>query len=114
MKASTRGQIEAAVVKTSLSRYAVRCLPLVVARDRIREAASRAVRRSGEIAPLRFPPPITLEVDFSDRQIARYVSWMPQTRYDGDSTISYTAGGFLSIYKALLAMFWIATSQLNP
>ena len=59
-------------------------------------------------------PPITLEVDFEDRQVAWYASWMPQIRYDGDCTVSYTDDDFLSVYKSLLAMFWIATSKLNP
>jgi D-amino peptidase len=114
MKTWTGGQIETAAVKHSLSRYAVRCLPLATARERIRQAACRAVKRIGEIQPSRYEPPITLEVDLDDRQIARYVSWMPQVGYDGDCTVSYTGGDFLSIYKALLAMFWIATSGLNP
>lgn len=114
MKAWTAGQIETAVVKQSLSRYAVRCLPLPEARERIRQAARRAVERIGEIQPSRYEPPITLEVDFEDRQVAWYASWMPQVRYEGDRTVSYTDDDFLSVYKSLLAMFWIATSRLNP
>ncbi len=114
MKAATGGQIETAVVKYSLSRYAARCLPLPVARQRIREAAYRAVKRIGEIAPLRYDPPITLEVDLNNRQVAWYISWMPQVQYDGDRTVSYVGEDFLSVYRTLLAMFWVATSQLNP
>ena len=114
MKAWTGGQIETAVVKKSFSRYAVRCLPLEMARQRIREAASRAVKRIGEIEPCRFEPPITLELDLNDRQIAWYISWMPEVEYDGDSTVSYTGGDFMRVYKTLLAMFWMAESKLNP
>ncbi|MCD6290666.1 MAG: M55 family metallopeptidase [Anaerolineae bacterium] len=114
MKASTGEQIETAVVKYSLSRYAARCLPFSVARERIREAAHRAVKRIGEIEPLRYSAPITLEVDLNDRQVAWYISWMPEVRYNGDRTVSYTGDDFLSVYRALMAMFWIATSQLNP
>jgi len=114
MRASTGGQIETAVVKYSLSRYAARCLPLTTARQRIREAAYRAVKRIGEIEPFRYTPPITLEVDLNDRQVAWYISWMPEVQYNGDRTVSYTGDDFLSVYQALMAMFWIATSQLNP
>ena len=39
---------------------------------------------------------------------------LSQIEYDGDCTVSYTGGDFLSVYRALLAMFWIATSSLNP
>ncbi len=114
MAAWTGGQIETAVVKKSLSRYAVRCLPLAEARERIRQAARRAVERIGEIQPRRYEPPITLEVDFEDRQVAWYVSWMPQVEYDGDGTVSYTDDDFLNVYKSLLAMLWIAESRLSP
>jgi D-amino peptidase len=114
MKACTNGQIETAVVKHSLSRYAAHCLPLATARDRIRQAAHRAIERIGEIAPYRFEPPIALEVDFNDRQIAGYVSWMPEVVSNGDCTVSFTSDDFLSAFKALLAMFWIATSRLSP
>lgn len=114
MKACTNGQIETAVVKYSLSRYAAHCLPLPTARDRIRQAAHRAIGRIGEIAPYRFEPPIRLEVDFNDRQIAWYVSWMPEVVSNGDCTVSFTSDDFLSAFKALLAMFWIATSRLSP
>jgi D-amino peptidase len=114
MKDWTGGQIETAVVKHSLSRYAVRCLPLEAARANIREAACRAVKRIGTIKPSRFEPPIKLELDLNDRQIAWYISWMPGIEYDGNSTVAYTGGDFLSVYKALLAMFWIAEAKLNP
>jgi D-amino peptidase len=114
MSAWTGGQIETAVVKKALSRYATRCLPLAAARQRIREAAFRAVKRAPGIEPSRYEPPITLEVDLSDRQIAWYTSWMPDVERRGPTTVSFTADDFLSVYKALLAMFWIATSTLNP
>src|SRR4030066_248005 len=68
MKAWTNGQIETAVVKQSMSRYAARCLPLAVARERIHQAAYRAVLRIKEIQLSRYEPPITLEVDLIDRQ----------------------------------------------
>jgi D-amino peptidase len=114
MKAWTGGRIETAVVKQSLSRYAVRCLPLVEARRRIRQAAYEATKRAREIAPMRYQPPITLEVELADREVAWYISWMPGVGHDGDRTVSFTGDDFLTVYKALLAMFWIATSALNP
>ena len=47
----TGGQIETAVVKKALTRYAARCLPLGEARARIREAARQAVRTAWERSP---------------------------------------------------------------
>ena len=108
------GQIEAAVVKYSLSRYAARCLPLIEARERIRIAAQRAVGRLQQAKPFTLTGPVTLEVAFNDREVARCVAWMPKVGYDGERTVRFVGDDFLRAYRALLAMFWIATSRLNP
>ncbi len=109
------GQIEAAVVKYSLSRYAARCLSLIEARERIRIAAQRAIERLRKgIKPLALPTPVTLEVELNDREVARYISWMPQVVYDGDRTVRYADNDVRRVYRVLLAMCWMATSSLNP
>lgn len=108
------GQIEAAVVKYSLSRYAARCLPLIEARERIRQAAQRAVERLKSARPVGFTPPITLEVELVEREIARSVAWMPELGYDGDRTVRYVGESFRQVYRVLLAIFWVATSRMNP
>jgi D-amino peptidase len=113
VKAWTNGQIETAIVKKSFSRYAARCLPLKEARNMIKEAACRAVQRIKEIQPGRFAYPIRLEVDFNDRESARYVSWMPQIEYDGDCTVAFTGADFLKVFQVLCAMYCIAASQHN-
>ncbi len=108
------GQIETAVVKYAFSRYAARCLPLKQARQVICEAAYRAVKRIQDTPPSTFQTPSRLEVVLQDREVARYVSWMPEVEYDGNCTVAYTSNDFLRVYKTLCAMFWIATSQINP
>jgi D-amino peptidase len=113
MKEWTNGQIEAAIVKKSLSRYCARCLPLQTAWGLIRESAQRAVERLNEFEPFRFESPTTLEVTLHERQMAFYASWIPQVKYDGAYTVSYTDTDFLNVYKALLAIFWVAESKMN-
>ena len=110
----TEGRIKTAVVKHSLSRYAARCLPLPEARKRIRQAAGLALEQVDRAKPSCAPPPYTLQVRLLDRQIASYAAWMPGVEYDGDCTVVYRNDDFLAVYKALLAIFWIATSRLNP
>jgi D-amino peptidase len=114
VKSWTKGQIETAIVKRSFSRYTARNLPLQQARDLIREAACRAVQRIEESQPCRYSVPIRLEVDLNDREIARYISWMPEIEYDGESTVTYTGHDFLKVYQVLCAMLWIASSRLSP
>jgi D-amino peptidase len=110
----SKGEIETAVVKNSLSRYAAHCLSMQNARERIREAAYRAIKRIADSKPIQFQIPITLEVEFLDREIARYVSWMPEVAYDNKWTTKYMSDDFLTIYKVLCAKLWIASSQLSP
>jgi D-amino peptidase len=109
-----KGEVETAVVKHSLSRYAVRCLPLETARKRIREAAFRAVKRVGDIRPISIVGPVSLEVAFASQEIAWYVSWMPAVEYDGARTVCFRGDDMLSVYKALLAMYWIGSNGVNP
>jgi len=106
------GKIEAAVVKYALSRDAARCLPLIEARERIRSAARQAVQRVGKARAFAPPSPVTIEVEFAEREVARRVAWMPQLAYDGSRSVRYTDADFRQAYRALLAMLAIATSPL--
>jgi len=106
-------QIEAAIVKYSLSRSAVRCLPLIEAQERIRLAAQRAVEGRDRSQLLVLPAPLTLEIELG-REAARALSWLPQVGHDGERTVRYTDNDFRRIYRVLLAMLWMATSRLNP
>lgn len=108
------GAIEAAVVKYSLSRYTARCLSLIEARERIRQAAEQAVRQVREARPMVLQSPITLELEFGDHEIAQAVAWMPEVGYDGEGTVRYIDGDFRRIYRVLLAALRIATSPLTP
>ena len=110
----TGGNIQTAVVKYSLSRYAARCLPLEESHERIKNAAKLAVGKINKVKLGYVSSPYTLEIDFLDRQVALYASYMPLVEYDGDTTASYTSSDFLDIYKTLLAMYWIGTSTFNP
>lgn len=99
-----QGGIETAVVKRSFSRYSARCIVLEKTRALIQEAAYRATERIRGFEQEHFRRPLLLEVGFTDRQVARYVSWMPQVEYDGDRVVSYEAEDFLSLHKTLFAM----------
>lgn len=103
--------IEPAVVKYSLSRYAARCLPLGEAHATIKEAARRGVERAKNVQPSYLTSPYVLEVDLIDREAARYASWMPGVEYDGNRTITYRHADFLHVYHALVATFWISLAQ---
>jgi D-amino peptidase len=106
--------IETAVTKYSLSRYAARCVGVLESQDRIRKAARAAVEQADRMPVSGYDFPITMEVEFLDREVAYTCSWMPEVRYDGNRVVSYTNDSFLAIHEFLLAAFWIGASKLNP
>ncbi|MDQ3701354.1 MAG: M55 family metallopeptidase [Chloroflexota bacterium] len=109
--------IETAVVKYSLSRYAGRCLPLGEARSRIREAAQRAVarRREHRLPDFGAPgAPVTLEVRLASEQLARLVSLMPHVERQGADWIRYHAPDVLAAYRCLCAVLVMVKSTLAP
>lgn len=110
------GEIEVAVVKESYTRYAARCLPLRITRERIREAAARAVSRvqSSKARLGGYSLPVTLEVELDSAQTARYVSLVPTTHWNGGRRVRFEAPTFLEAYGALMCAFWIAESRLTP
>jgi D-amino peptidase len=106
--------IETAVVKYSLSRYAGRCLPLGEARDRIRAAAERAVVRCREHRLPDVATPVELDVQFGSEQVARMVALMPAVERHGPDWVRYQAPDMPAAYRCLNAMFCMAFSRATP
>jgi len=103
--------LEIAVVKNAAGRYAAQCLPLAEARERICEAAARAVTkfRSGQAAPAwRLPPPIRLAVEFMDTQQVDRAFLLPGTERPSGTRLEYTAPDMVTAHRAFRAMALLA------
>jgi D-amino peptidase len=103
--------LEIAVVKNATGRYAAQCLPLVEARERICEAAARAVLRFREgRAPARFSvaAPVRLEVEFVLTQHADRAFWMPGAERLSGTRLSYTAPDMVTAHRAFRALVTLA------
>lgn len=105
--------IETAVTKISLTRFATRCLPVLESRANIKAAAQRAVAGLENHAPLKFKPPLTLQVRWRNHQTALSVAQIPEVEFDGGEITRYTHKDFAVIDRALKAMFYIAVSPVN-
>jgi D-amino peptidase len=68
--------IHSAVVKESISRFAASSLHPSVARDRIRVAATLALKGIGSIQPPDLPAPSTLEVTWRTADMAEMATWI--------------------------------------
>ena len=105
--------IETAQTKTSLTRYAVRCLPVKEAQSNIKEAAQRAVAGLANHQPLKIETPTTLEVRWNNNQTARSVALMPSVELDGLDVTRFTHADFAEVDRCLKAMLHIAVSPIN-
>jgi D-amino peptidase len=103
--------LEIAVVKNATGRYAAQCLPLVEARERICEAAARAVTkfRAGQAAPAwKLSAPIRLAVEFMDTQQVDRAFLIPGAERPSGTRLEFTAPDMVTAHRAFRAMAILA------
>ncbi len=81
---------EVAVVKRALGQRAARALSPERSRAAIRGAAERAVRKAGEVAPLRIEPPYRLEIDLNTPALADLAGTIPAATRVSPVTVAFT------------------------
>lgn len=103
------GQIETVAVKEGVTRSAARCLSPEVARERIRQAAERALKLS--LPPFVVSPPITLRIVFQRALHADMAGLVPgSVRTDG-RTVEWTGEDMPTVYKVFQAMTSLAAAD---
>jgi D-amino peptidase len=102
---------ERVVVKEAVGRHSALSLHPDEARARIRAGAERAVRRAmlGELSPLVVPPPIVLEVDWSNAAQADLAAVVPLVERTGDRGTRVTTDDPVLAYRAFLAGIRLAS-----
>jgi len=106
------GEVEAVAVKKGLSRWAATMVPLEEARRRIREGAKRALGRSERCDPFAIPPPVTVEVTFTNPSYADALIGFPGLRrVDGCTVVHEGAAGFLEAYGWFDAAHFLASAR---
>jgi D-amino peptidase len=96
------GEVETVTVKGGVTRTAARCLHPEVVRQRIREAAERALKR--RVSPFIISAPITVRIVFQRTQHADMAELVPgSVRLDG-RTLEWTGDDMPTVYRALRAM----------
>jgi D-amino peptidase len=103
--------LEIAVVKNATGRYAAQCLPLAESRERICEAAARAVVRfrAGRAArPYAVTPPVRLAVEFKESQHVDRAFLLPGSERLGGLRLEYTAPDMTTAHRAFRAMATLA------
>jgi D-amino peptidase len=101
------GGVESVVVKEAVGRFAARSVAPAVACERIRSAAAAALRRTHK--PFTFEPPIVLEVDFIESQMADMAELVPSSTRSGGRTVAYTGEVYPEVFRAWRAMYNLAS-----
>ncbi|MGW1373262.1 M55 family metallopeptidase [Streptomyces sp. NPDC002446] len=96
--------IRAAVVKTSVSRFAADSLHPQEAREVIREAAREAVLRLPDAAPPAIELPATLTVRFRNADIAEMATWINRVERTDEVTVRVTDDDPLRLYRTFVTI----------
>lgn len=106
--------IETAVVKTSLSRYAGHCLSLERTHSILKEAATRALHDLGRREPFVYEGATKVEVLCDTGYHAQVYADMGVAEWDRKRLVSYTASDIWDAYRFLTLGLYLFTSRLLP
>jgi D-amino peptidase len=102
------GDVETVAVKEGVARTAAQCLHPLVAQERIRQAAERALARN--VAPFVVPPPIVLRIVFHRAAHVDMAELVPGSRRLDGRTIEWAGDDMPAVYKVFRAMTTLAWS----
>jgi D-amino peptidase len=96
---------ERVVVKGTVSRKAAASVHPLVARERVRAGAERAVRRAlaGELRPFDAGSPVTIEVEYRNAGEADHAAIVPGAERYGDTSVRFSAPDAPTAYRGFLA-----------
>lgn len=106
------GDLETAVVKTSIDRTVAHCLPPAQSHPILRTAAQRAVEKTAVARPLEFEAPVRLEVTFKTTPQAHICSWFPTVERVDSKTIAITADTYPLAFQQMRACLMLSRTVM--
>lgn len=92
------GEVATAPVKQGIGK-AARMLHPKKAQALIRAKTTEALKRLQDFRPLKLDPPYTIEVTFTDEEIAARSAWIPGAERTGERSVAFTSENFMEILK---------------
>jgi D-amino peptidase len=102
--------IEAVVVKRSITRFAAESLHPDRACELIRDGAARALARASTISPPAIGLPVTLEVTFLTADMAEMSTWIRGVERAGVRTVTITDEEPLRLYRTFVTIISLTRS----
>jgi D-amino peptidase len=97
------GNVETAVVKYAIDRFAARCLSLQKSREIIKESAYNAVKRIKEFKPYVVDGAVELEVEWTSTAECRRASLVPGSYFKSPRIIAYKGENIVQAWKGIFA-----------
>jgi len=105
-------QVEAVAIKEPIGRLAARSYQPVEARRRIKEGATRALKRAKDLKPLILPRPLTIELEWAYTAMADRCMLIPGTTRVHPRTVAYKARDVEQAFSVTMACLVLARSTL--
>lgn len=103
------GNVEIAVVKEATSRFSATSVHPEKAREIIRQAAMRAVKRLDDLEPFTLDPPVILEMGvFHTSQMDR-IALIPGVERTGTRTMRFAHDDYIVVFQCMLAACILAS-----
>ncbi|HET9097705.1 MAG TPA: M55 family metallopeptidase [Candidatus Baltobacteraceae bacterium] len=106
--------ITGVIVKESIGNYAVDSISPQAAQDAIRAGAAQAVKNAANAKPLRFEPPITMEIDLTRVEQADFVALIPGFERSGPRQVRFTHADYPTVFRAFVAAFRLGAVADQP
>jgi D-amino peptidase len=97
------GNVETAAVKTPTGRFSATAVHPTVARERIRDAAARAVIRASDMEPFSLETPVTLEMSVLQSSQMDRIALIPGVDRITQRTMRFTHDDYITVFKCFLA-----------
>lgn len=104
------GDVETVEVKQAIDEYTAASLHPDEAQDRIREAATRALRRLGEFRPYRVASPTTMRIALTSTSMAAICEGVPGVKRVASRDVEYVASDYIELYRMLGVLLALAGS----
>ena len=99
-------QAEVAAVKEGLGRYNCISMSATAARELIRESATRAIKKLGQIRPYKIEGPVTIQIEYTTRNsLSIDAGLAPGAEVVDDRTIRYRGKDFMEAWTRSRARF---------
>ncbi|NHM31722.1 M55 family metallopeptidase [Neobacillus terrae] len=109
----TLPDVEAAVTKRAVDRFAAELIHPEVAREEIRAKAEAAVKKAKTIKPITFEGPITFDLELKGSQQAKMTTTIPTVELTGPKSIRFTCNDMVTAYKHMWGCVIIAITATN-